>query len=264
MEVLRRCFWSILLIERCYASPQDYYSELTKPTSELGYHIDMPESNIWKFDDRILLPSTLDSWQPFHINQRQINEDDLMLHDSGMPSEAGKAYFLAEIAMCRMVRRCTTSVTISHDREVYAPIIAAELMHQIENWYNHLPPSIRFNRQDALNEVHDSGISPPSLPIVDASRALQMQYFLCQAGIYWPAVYSMIYMDAAADALVVDCARFYDSYCGFVISARDAIPGCLQAPWTIYARYVACHTVIPLLLVPNESQRLFTIDSWQI
>jgi hypothetical protein len=202
----------------------------------------MPESNIWKFDDRILLPSTLDSWQPFNSNLRRNSEEELMLHDSGIPCEAGKAYFLAEIAMCRMIRRCTTSVTILHDREVYAPIIAAELMRQLENWYKHLPPSIRFNRQGTLNEVHDSGASPPSLPIIAASRALQMQYFLCQAGIYWPAVYSTIYMDATAEAPVADCALFYESYCGFVVSARDAISGCLQAPWSIYARYVACHS----------------------
>jgi len=199
----------------------------------------MPESNIWKFDDRILLPSTIESWQPFRINQGQITEVELMLQASGMPSEAGKAYFLAEIAMSRMVRRCTTSVTILHDREVYAPIIAAELMHQLENWYNHLPPSIRFNRQDALDELHNPGASPHHLPIIAVSRALQMQYFLCQSGIYWPAVYSMIYMDATADAPVTDSARFYESYCGFVVSARDAIPGSVQAPWSIYARYVA-------------------------
>ncbi|KAI0142993.1 hypothetical protein GGR57DRAFT_495403 [Xylariaceae sp. FL1272] len=215
MELLRRCFWSSLLIE-----------------SELAYHIDMPESNIWKFDDRILLPETFDSWQPFTEERRHIREDLGPPNETGMPPEAGKAYFLAEITMWRMVRRCTTSLTITREREVYAPIIAAELARQLETWYSHLPPSLQFARKRPI--IARSGDSHCQ-PLSAATYFLQMQFFLCLASIYWPAVYGVIYMDTLTDAPMADCARFFDSYCNLVTSAVAALPCCPQSTWYIHA-----------------------------
>lgn len=72
----------------------------------------MPESNIWKFDDRNLLPGIYDSWQPFHSSQYHL------LNTTKITENDTKASFLAEISMCRMIRRCTTAVTVSHDKEV--------------------------------------------------------------------------------------------------------------------------------------------------
>lgn len=46
----------------------------TSQLSELGYHMDMPESNIWKFDDRILLPGIHDSWDPFQSSDDFVND----------------------------------------------------------------------------------------------------------------------------------------------------------------------------------------------
>ena len=200
----------------------------------------MPESNIWKFDDRILLPGTLESWQPFSTKQRNNTGELRSSHALGMPPEAGKAYFLAVITMCRMVRRCTTSVTISHDREVYAPIIAAELTLQLESWYDHLPWSIRFEREGTINQLSEELGKAPSpencSPLTAATRFLRMQYFLCLTGIYWPAVYSVIYMDTLTGAPVADCAQFFESYSGFVMSAVLSLSCCRQNTWSIYAR----------------------------
>jgi hypothetical protein len=142
--------------------------------------------------------------------------------------------------MCRMVRRCTASVTISLDREVYAPIIAAELTHQLENWYDHLPPSIRFERQGPTTQLPEElrkFTSPRNCsPLTAAIRLLQMQYFLCLTGIYWPAVHSVIYMDTFASGPVADCARFFEFYSTFVMSAVAALSCCTQSIWSIYAR----------------------------
>lgn len=202
----------------------------------------MPESNIWKFDDRILLPETFDSWQPFRANQRRINEAMLPVHASGMPPEAGKAYFLAEIQMWRMVRRCTTSITISREREIYAPIIAAELARQLETWYSHLPASLRFERQTTMAASpgrRDEGA------LAAATCFLQMQYFLCLTSIYWPAVFGAIYMDPLTDVPVADCMRFFESYCSFVNSAVTALACCPHSTWSIYARSVVTPDTFP-------------------
>ena len=198
----------------------------------------MPESNIWKFDDRILLPGINDTWQPFHDNQRHLLGQIPPYHYSTISPNDAKAYFLAEISMCRMIRRCTTSVTISHDKEVYAPIIAVELTQQLKSWYDHLPPSLRFDRSvtpapdDAFNYA-----SPYSLSTLAAvTNFLQMQYHLVLAGIYWPAVYSLTFADTPTTATQADGALFFEAYAGFITSAARAIRSRPQSPWSIHAK----------------------------
>ena len=200
----------------------------------------MPESNIWKFDDRILLPGVQTSWQPCREDQRNLFHSTQSIHSFGMLSDTAKAYFLAQIAMCRMVRRCTTSVIISQEREFYSPAIAIELTYQLDTWYKHLPQSISFERYDTAVALPDDFVksisSSPSSSIIAVTRFLQMQYYLCLTGIYWPAVYSVIRTGILEAAPTADCARFFESYFGFVITAASVIPSCPQNPWSIYAK----------------------------
>ncbi len=209
-------------------------------TSELSYHIDMPESNIWKFDDRILLPGIHTSWQPCREDQRSLFHSMRPIHGFGIPSDTAKAYFLAQIAMCRMVHRCTTSVIVSQEQELYSPAIAIELTYQLETWYKNLPPSISFARHDTAIALPDDFVksisSSPSSSILAVSRLLQMQYYLCLTNIYWPAVYSVISTGILETAPTADCEQFFESYIGFVISAASVVPDCPQNPWSIYAK----------------------------
>ncbi|KAL5321470.1 hypothetical protein ACEPPN_009428 [Leptodophora sp. 'Broadleaf-Isolate-01'] len=227
IELLRRIFWSILLIE-----------------TELGYHMDMPESNIWKFDDRILLPGIHMSWEPFHSTQRYIIEQSRPLDSSALTSNDTKAYFLAAISMCRMMRRCFASVVLFNNKEVYAPIIANELANQLDKWYEHLPTSLKFIRP--RNLAFAAGASPTfagtgtgtgsSSSQAAVTRFLEMQFYQCLISTYWPAVYSILYLDAAPDTSLVDCSRFFDAYVGLVSSIADTIKSCPHTPWNFYAR----------------------------
>lgn len=111
-----------------------------------------------------------------------------LIHRFGMASSTAQVYFLAQIAICRMVRQCTTSVIISQEQKVFSPIIAVELTFQLDTWYSRLPPGIRFELQnitagiplDFVNSISSS----PSLGAIAVTRFLQMQYYLCLAGIY--------------------------------------------------------------------------------
>ncbi|KFY24116.1 hypothetical protein V493_05440 [Pseudogymnoascus sp. VKM F-4281 (FW-2241)] len=221
-DFLRRSFWSILLIE-----------------SDLSYHIDMPESNIWKFDDRILLPGVQTSWQPCHENQRKLLYSMRPTHSFGMPSDTVKAYFLAQIAMCRMVRRCTASVIVSQGQELYSPVVAMELTYQLDTWHNHLPSSIRFKHHDVTVALPVDFVervsSSTTSSIIAVTGYLQMQYYLCLTGIYWPAVYNIISTGTLEAAPIADCKRFFESYYSFVITAASVIPNCPHNPWSIYA-----------------------------
>jgi hypothetical protein len=200
----------------------------------------MPESNIWKFDDRILLPGTHASWQPCHDDQQNLFHTMPSIHSFRMPSDTAKAYFLAQIAMCRMVRRCTSSLIISQSQEFYSPVIAIELTYQLDAWYDHLPPNIRFERHDTTAALPDDLVksvsSCPSSSVIAVTRFLQMQYYLCLTSIYWPAVYSVIGTATLAAAPISNCARFFESYVGFVVAAASVIPSCPQNPWSIYAK----------------------------
>ncbi|OBT38562.1 hypothetical protein VE00_11138 [Pseudogymnoascus sp. WSF 3629] len=199
MELLRRAFCALT----------DYFC------SELGYHMDMPESNIWKFDDRILLPGIHDSWEPFQESNRFLFDQIRPSNTSALSPNDTKAYFLAAISMCRMMRRCFASVTFSNNKEVYAPIIAAELSYQLENWYDNLPTSLSFHRQIPHPTAYDDTLScatPQPYSSQAAARCfLQMQFYQCLVSTYWPAVYSVMYLDVAAAETLFDCSRFFDA-----------------------------------------------------
>lgn len=201
----------------------------------------MPESNIWKFDDRILLPGIHDSWQPFRDDQRHLL--DQMLPPNGITENDMKVYFLADISMRRMIRRCTTSVTISQDKEIYAPIVAAELAQQLENWCDHLPPSLGFERPISNLIFQDNPFniveSYESSSLLTAKGLLKIGYYMCLTGIYWPAVYSVVYADTASPATLADCSRFFEAYAGFVNNVALVIRSSPPCLWSIYARYLS-------------------------
>lgn len=201
----------------------------------------MPESNIWKFDDRILLPGIHGSWQPFRDDQRHLLDQTLL--STGITSNDMKAYFLADISMRRMIRRCTTSVIISQDRETYAPIVAAELAQQLESWYHHLPLSLGFERPISNLAFPDASFEyaePYQSSSLSSVRGLlKIRYYMCLTGIYWPAVYSVVYTDTASPATLADCSRFFQAYIGFVSNVALAIQSSPHCRWSIYARYIS-------------------------
>ena len=94
-----------------------------------------------------------------------------------------QSYFLAEIAMRRMLRRCTTSIRLSvYGKFVYALAIAADLGFQLDEWYSYLPRLVYFERDEVMRLAHKS---------TDGALEgfLQTQYYSCKTSIYWPAVY---------------------------------------------------------------------------
>ena len=219
----------------------------------------MPESNIWKFDDRILLPGTLTSWEPCHGNQKNSFHGMQPIQRIGISSHTAQAYFLAQIAMCRMVRRCTTSVIISQEQETFSPVIAIELTYQLNTWYSRLPPEIRFVLQDLTAENPSDFVnntsSPPSSGVSAITQFLQMQYYLCLTGIYWPAVYSVIIKESLQAVPAGHPTQFFESYVGFVITAASVIPRCPQNPWSIYARYLS----FPSPITPQHVEKRLVV-----
>jgi hypothetical protein len=62
------------------------------------------------------------------------------------------SYFVAEIAMRKMLQRCTWSIRLeSHGFHTYAPIVAAELERQLDEWHQLLPERLFFQTTEDWN-----------------------------------------------------------------------------------------------------------------
>jgi hypothetical protein len=215
-ELLGRAYWTILLIE-----------------SELLIQLDLPQSGIWAFNDSVPLPSASMVW---HFPTHRTETDTATLRSSSSfssipssaPAEPTLVYFLAEIAMRRMLQRCTTSVSKSAGGGLrYAPVIATELELHLHEWYDYLPPLLRFPKN--LDD-RDHGVLHPN------AQFLQAQFFACKASIYWPAVYQSIELGEISDEVSRHCAKYFRAYIAFVSAAESSFKSCRVNGWTLATR----------------------------
>jgi alpha-L-fucosidase len=135
--------------------------------------------------------------------------------------------------MRRMLHRCTTSIRLRGDGKlVYAPVIAAELEYQLDEWYNYLPRLVRFDRE---------GVSLPVDNTNDTALEdfLRTQYYACKASIHWPAVYQAMEFGEADNDLLTHCQKFFHSFVQFMTSVKAAIHSCRVNMWTLFATYVS-------------------------
>lgn len=131
--------------------------------------------------------------------------------------------------MRKMLPRCTYAVsTSSLGIHIYAPIVAAELERQLNEWLEMLPESLLFcsSRSCIGSSWRDSA----------RAEFLRTQYYAFKASIYWPAVYEVLSTGVASDVLRLPCSSFFTSYAEFATSAAAAVTVCKPNAWTLYAR----------------------------
>ncbi|KAK4033101.1 hypothetical protein C8A01DRAFT_50263 [Parachaetomium inaequale] len=211
-EQAKRCYWAVLLLE-----------------GELRDQLDMVDSGIWNYDDKVDLPDSRRSWQfdldagspgtttasPGSIISRASADS------SAAASNKAQAYFLAEIAVRRMLHRCYTAIRRTPRGEiVYAPAIALELETQLDEWQSFLPDEVHFRHLAALEPL---------------SNFLRVQYYCCKISIYWPAVYQCIQDGRATTTEILEhCERFFHAYMQSIPSMLMAVRDCIVNRWTLY------------------------------
>jgi len=222
LELMRRAYWAILLIE-----------------SELNVQLDFASSGIWDHDGEIPLPAGTDAGS-FSVlrspyGSPSIEEASMMVSPDSVAMAITTTddiqiyYFLAEIAMRRILQRCTTSISMtSHGRVAYASVIAAELDQQLDDWYDYLPNCLRFNRDP---------LSPQQDELPATVRFLRVQYMACRASIFWPAVYQVLDDGHVSETILPLCSKFFNAHAAFVLEILPLIPKCAPNVWTLYARY---------------------------
>ncbi|KAL5345680.1 hypothetical protein ACLOAV_009434 [Pseudogymnoascus australis] len=211
-----RVYWAVLLLE-----------------SELGVNFDVANSGIWTLDEHVGLPDCSDTFQ-YDIG---VGSPLAALSPSSVLSTASadinkvQSYFLAEISMRRMLRRCNTAIGRGANGTIcYAPGIAVELELQLDEWYNYLPEVIRFHLDFATTTFE---VPPDECPL---RNFLRVQYYCCKVAIYWPAVYQVMEDGIASGQLLDHCQKFFASYVQLMPSIMAAFRGCIVNRWTIFAR----------------------------
>ncbi|KAL5344155.1 hypothetical protein BJX70DRAFT_393572 [Aspergillus crustosus] len=200
---------------------------------ELSVQLDVAKSDIWALDDHIPLPNCRQTWQfelvPVTPNYTHLSPSSAHSTTSTRPDQA-QSFFLAEIAMCRMLHRCNSAVTLgASNQPTYAPGIALELQRQLNEWYEYLPENIQFAK-----DVEVFSANCTSEPL---SNFLRVQYFCCRLSIYWPAVYQALQdrdSEITSPQLVEHCERFLESYIQLLPSLVPAVRECLIHRWTLF------------------------------
>ncbi|KAK9659660.1 hypothetical protein V6Z96_001347 [Aspergillus fumigatus] len=214
LELTHRAYWAILLLE-----------------NELSVQLDVAKSDLWNLDEYIPLPNCRRTWQ-FPTPQAPstlAGVSPASVHSIDSTStiaDQAQSFFLAEIAMRRMLHRCNSAVTRSPDgRPSYAPSIALELERQLDVWYDYLPANIRFAKVPDQQLCADRSGS--------LSNFLNVQYYCCKLSIFWPAVYQAVQDNAASTQLLDHCQRFIDSYVQLLPRIAFAVDDCLIYKWTL-------------------------------
>ncbi|KAL2862433.1 uncharacterized protein BJX67DRAFT_375235 [Aspergillus lucknowensis] len=213
LSILGNCFWSALLIE-----------------SELHVQLDLVDSGIWNMSSFAPAPTALETWTWAwgHSHDTTVHGNE-HIHLYTPPAGSDPSYFMAEIAMRKMLQRCTWSFrTLSPGNHVYAPIMAAELERQLEEWRQLLPESLRFGIGSGRNSVSAPGSGSAQVAF------LRTQYFAFKASIYWSAVYEAIAAGSASAELLAHCRTFFDAYGEFAASAVATASVCKPNTWTLY------------------------------
>ncbi|CAL5868126.1 uncharacterized protein PFLUO_LOCUS2350 [Penicillium psychrofluorescens] len=152
IELTRRAYWGVLLLE-----------------NEITGQLDVAKSDIWCLDEHVPLPLCQQTWQFTPENASPgvaaiASPDSALSIDTSV--ENTRSYFLAEIAMRRMLHRCNAAVQATPTgKYVYAPGIALELEHQLEEWYRYLPDINHFEKGDVSQPLELL-----SIPTMGSSR----------------------------------------------------------------------------------------------
>ncbi|PKX89038.1 putative C6 transcription factor [Aspergillus novofumigatus IBT 16806] len=217
LELTHRAYWAILLLER--------------QQSELSVQLDLAKSSIWSLDECIPLPNCQRTWQfpppqttsPAAVSPASIHSTD----STSTTADQARSFFLAEIAMRRMLQRCNSAVTRTADgRPSYAPGIALELERQLDEWYDYLPGNIRFAKEPGPSQ-------PYAERIESLSNFLNVQYYCCKLSIYWPAAFQAIQDGGASIQLLDHVQRFIDAYVQLLPRITFAVNDCLVYKWTL-------------------------------
>lgn len=220
-EKIKRAYWAILLLE-----------------SELQDQLDSVRSGIWNLNETTPLPDDRDAWLFETTEAGRSPATSIISPSNKVPggrekSNKAQAYFLAEIAIRRLLHRCNTATKTNSDGTyAHAPGVAVELQRQLDEWYCYLPEMIRFEDDRVFD--FDILTSPSAYPSADPpSSFLRVQYYCYKLNIYWPAVYQCIQDGVTTVETKEFAERFFNAYIQLMPTILTSIWSCIVNRWTL-------------------------------
>lgn len=93
--------------------------------------------------------------------------------------DSGFYYFLAQISLRKLLTQSLEVVGYHSGRVIYAPVVTMELRKQVREWYDHLPPVVRFPLD--------------ATPVFDSRKSfLRGQYNALFVVLGWPSVLNIM------------------------------------------------------------------------
>lgn len=191
-----RAFWALFILQSEYAGTL--------------HHVD---TGLSSYAGNVKFPSLVEDWP----------ESDSL---SNFPDP----HFLSEIGVRKIIDRTSYTFKISESfpskGTSFAPIVAEELMSQLDEWYLTLPESIKFDKL----QPHDM-----DEPRYHGSRKfIKGQYFATVILLYWPCILDIIATKGQCQS--EDYKKAFnivvDSYVQFMLSATTIELAELPLIWT--------------------------------
>jgi hypothetical protein len=143
--------------------------------SELEICLELPPSQIRSFEGGVSLPTSRYEEDGLYYFLALASHRKLLMDivdSSGFDSRLNYAHFLLQ----NLLLNGRTAGAM-----VYAPLVTQELRSQLQDWYFHLPPTLKFPLD--------------SSPIFDPRKAnLRSQFYASMAVISWPFILEMVDM----------------------------------------------------------------------
>ncbi|KAF1810728.1 hypothetical protein P152DRAFT_400545 [Eremomyces bilateralis CBS 781.70] len=161
-----RVYWNTLLFE-----------------SDLLAELDLPHSGIVQFEETVGLPGGFED-----EGDEPVGKDELW-------------YFLAQIALRRLLNR-VSHLIYARSSATKSPssldAVVAELDFQLTQWYDGLPPAVRFPQ----------GMNPGMATAAPVQTVLRLRYYACRTIIFRPYIQAVLNDESAAiDPSVQDNCR---------------------------------------------------------
>lgn len=116
--------------------------------------------------------------------------------------EPGIYWFVAEIALRRIVARPLNGIYWNLSSTQYEPAIGVELSSQVESWFENLPRTVAF----PLNSLEVGSTITMRMLLDPRTVFLRAQYYALQAAILWPNVVKLLWLSSnnGAQAVTLD------------------------------------------------------------
>jgi hypothetical protein len=184
-ELSQRVFWNALLFE-----------------SDLLAELDLPHSGIVQYEESVGLPGGFVDFEQFDNLENELHSNQDMNNPENAVGQDQIWYFLAEIALRRLLNRVSQLIYSKDSVKTMAALepVVAELDFQLDQWYESLPLALQFPFTRGL-------LSDP------VQEVLRLRFYACRTIIFRPYILAVLENESAITdpGVMENCRKCLDA-----------------------------------------------------